>query len=245
MAELSLVLKFLSGLKRHNNRKWFEKHRAEYEAAKQIFEEFVFDLIQSIGRFDSSITHIEPKHCIFRIHRDVRFSKDKKPYKTNFGAAIAQGGRKSAAASYYIHIEPGASMLGGGVYRPEPDTLFAIRNAIAKEPKTLQRILSDKKFKSYFGALWTETLSRPPKGFDPDHPAVDLLKYKSYVAVRSLKDNEILKKDCTRRIAEGFRIMKSFKKYLDTACLAPARHTKVDDSETPDVPADRLEDSDL
>ncbi len=213
---LKPIFDYLKKLKKNNNRDWFNANKDEFGAAQEIFDEFVFDLIQKIQKFDPSIGDLLPKNCIFRIYRDTRFAKDKTPYKTNFGAAICKGGRKSTNACYYIHLEPGASMLGGGLYMPPADRLLAARKNVVKNGTQLLKILKDKTFKSYFGNLIEDDkLSRPPKGFDADDPFIELVKNKHYVVVHNLKDSELVSPTALRNVASGFEKMKSLKKFLD------------------------------
>ena len=119
-----IILDFLSKLKENNNREWFQANKKFYEEAKSEVEAFVDDLIPRMAAFEPSLKYVTAKECMFRIFRDVRFSKDKVPYKTNMGAWITKGGRKSPGPGYYLHIQPGESMLAGGVYMPEPDKLI-------------------------------------------------------------------------------------------------------------------------
>ena len=124
------ILKFLELLSGNNNREWFEANKPMYQSAKSLYETLITNTITGIGAFDSSIGHPLAKDCLFRIFRDVRFSKDKAPYKTNFGAFIASGGRKSPKSGYYIHIEPEKSFIGGGIYMPQPDVLKKLRQEV-------------------------------------------------------------------------------------------------------------------
>ena len=133
---------FLSALKKNNNKEWFEANRKEYETSKKWFEELFENLISGISKLDKGVADLKPKDCLFRINRDVRFGKDKSPYKSNFGAAIAQGGRKSPFGGYYIHIEPGASFIAGGIHMPESEVLKNIRQEIDYNFKDFKKIIS-------------------------------------------------------------------------------------------------------
>ncbi len=218
MGNLKPVLAFLSALKRHNNRPWFAKHKEDYESARRIFEDFIFEVIQRVQEFDDTIGHPEPKDCIFRIYKDVRFSKDKAPYKTNFGAVIAQGGRKTQKACYYVQISPGDHMLGGGIYLPPPDQLKRLRGHVLERADELHRILSAKAFQRYFGGMWEEDkLVRPPKGFDVDDPNIELAKHKHFVVSHSLSDKDVLSGDIVKKVGDGFRMMKTFNRFLNEA----------------------------
>jgi len=182
------TLKFLAKLKKNNDRDWFNANKKEYEAAREEFEAVVEKLIGGIAAFDTSLIGTVPKDCIFRIYRDVRFSNDKSPYKTAFGAYMAPGGKKAMAAGYYFHAEPKGSFLAGGMHRPQPAELLAIRNAVAADPKALPKIESAATFKKYFGKIEAhEALKTAPKGFDPDHPAIDYLRLKGFTVSHWMK----------------------------------------------------------
>ncbi|MCB9014231.1 MAG: DUF2461 domain-containing protein [Lentimicrobiaceae bacterium] len=210
------ILKFLSALSANNNREWFDVHRAEYQLVKVRFEEYVSTLIAEIAAIDPSIGIPVAKDCIFRIFRDVRFSANKQPYKTNFGAFIANGGRKSPRAGYYIHVEPGHSMIAGGIYMPQPDLLKKLRQEIYFNVPEFKAILNDKDFKSTFGELATwDMLKRPPKDFPADFPDIELLKYKSYSVAKGLDDNLILSDKFNATVLHACESMRSFNHFLN------------------------------
>jgi uncharacterized protein (TIGR02453 family) len=145
------TITFLKHLDRNNNREWLQSHQPNFEMAKEDFANFVGDLIGRIAKFDPKIGGLLPESCTFRIYRDVRFSKDKKPYKPNFGAYLSAGGRKSAAPGYYFHLQPGHSFLAAGKYHPEPSELLKIRSAIANHTDEFLKILKARKFQKCFG----------------------------------------------------------------------------------------------
>jgi len=197
------VLRFLRKLKKNNNKPWFEANRNGYTEAKQELETFLEGLIASYSKTDDAISRLTPKDCMFRINRDVRFSKDKSPYKTNFGAYINPGGKKSTLAGYYLHIEPGESFVGGGLWMPMPAELAKIRQEIDYNLPEFTAILSSASFKKQYGSLSTDeeySLKRIPKGYENDNPAAEYLKLKSFIATRKLSDEEVsstsLKKSC-------------------------------------------------
>lgn len=192
------TLEFLKALKKNNNRDWFEKNREKYEIAREDFIVFVNNLITELGNKDASLKGVTAKDSIFRIYRDVRFSKNKDPYKTNFGAVVCQGGRKSDRACFYIQVEPGASFIAGGRWMPSTDHLKDIRKEIFYHIKDFKKILSDKTFKKLFKELSDIKLKLPPKGFDKNFPDIELLKYTSYIAetpvnVKVLTDKSLIK----------------------------------------------------
>jgi uncharacterized protein (TIGR02453 family) len=162
-----------------------------YEEAKKEFEDFVATLIKEVKLIDPEVGYPEPKDCTFRIFRDIRFAKDKTPYKTNFGAFIAKGGnRKSEYGGYYFHLEPGNSLLAGGIWLPQPDILKAVREEIYHNADEFLAILSDKDFKKHLRELNQEYLLKTsPKDYPKDWPHIDLLKHKSYTVSKSLPDN--------------------------------------------------------
>lgn len=213
-------LKFLKDLKTNNNRDWFTANKSRYETAKEEFEEFVESLLLEIAKFDNSIGHHTAKDCIFRIYRDVRFSADKSPYKTHFGAHVTSAAKKSeihSRAGYYIHIGPRESMLAGGAYLPTGDWLKAIRNEIAHNADGLRKILNSKGFKEYFGEMEGEQLKTAPRDFPKDHPEIELLKYKSFLATHRCKDSVVTSADFLKHAAKTFRALYPFDQFLNEA----------------------------
>ena len=175
---METTLHFLKKLKINNNRDWFDSNKTEYLASKEIFEEFVSELIKGINKFDKKVSlDLKPKDCTFRIYKDVRFSKDKTPYKNNMSASINPGGKKSNIPGYYFHLEPDGCFLAGGVYMPMPDVLKAIRQEIDYNPLPLINVLKSASFKKEFNGLDEEDkLKNPPKGFNKDHAHSEILK---------------------------------------------------------------------
>jgi uncharacterized protein (TIGR02453 family) len=208
------TLKFLSKLKKNNDRDWFKANKSEYEAAREEFTEVVEKVIAGIAAFDPSVIGIAAEDCLFRIYRDVRFSKDKSPYKTAFGAYISPGGRQSMEPGYYIHAEPKASFLAGGMHMPQPAELLAVRNVIAADPKALQKIENGATFKKYFGKIDAHgSLKTAPKGFDPEHPAIEYLRLKGYTVSFDLKKDADVKDP--KFPANAVRIFKAMKPLID------------------------------
>src|SRR5580704_12619768 len=148
------TIKFLKDLKKNNNKSWFDAHRTQYEEAKKDFEIFIQTVIDTHNKKDPTLKELKAKQCMFRINRDVRFSKDKSPYKSNFGASINRGGKKSLFAGYYFHCEPGESFAGGGLWGPMPPELKKVRQEIDYNFAEFKKILSNKKFKSTCGDLY-------------------------------------------------------------------------------------------
>lgn len=214
------TLDFLKNLKKNNEREWFDANKEKYLAAKSNVDSFVEDVIKSFTSFDKSLTGLKAKDCVFRIYRDVRFSQDKSPYKTNMGAGINRGGKKMEIAGYYLHIEPGKTMIAGGRWMPSGDHLKKIRQEIDYNGKQLHKILSDKNFKKLFGGLDNSDeykLVRPPKGYDKDHKDVELLKLNSYLVWHEFSDKDVLSKNFLKNLTATAKAMKPLLDFLNTA----------------------------
>lgn len=209
------TLKFLEKLSANNNREWFAEHRKEYELAKNNFTDFINELIPEINQMDNFITDVDAKNSIFRIFKDVRFSKDKSPYKTNFGAAICKGGRKSEYPGYYLHIMPnGETFVGGGIYHPQAAVLNAIRKEIEFNTNQFYNIIHAKSFQNTFGQLKGDSLSRPPKGFDKEHPAIEDLKRKDFLMLHKVKDEQVTQSNFKQYCLEQFSKMKPLDEFF-------------------------------
>jgi uncharacterized protein (TIGR02453 family) len=188
-----IIFDFLKELKANNDREWFQANKDRYNKARQAFESFINDLIPMIRTVDPLVDMITAKDCIFRIYRDVRFSGDKSPYKSNMGAYIARGGKKSVMAGYYVHFEPGESFLAGGLYMPPAETLKKIRDEIYYNAEDFKNIICNKAFSDVFGMLDDpDKMKNPPKGFSKDFPDIDLLKFRSYAAIHPVTDQVAL-----------------------------------------------------
>lgn len=214
---MQTVIKFLEALKINNNREWFNSHKNEYLIAQKNFENFLNRLIPQIREFDLDIGTITAKECIFRIYRDVRFSNDKSPYKTNMGGFIAKGGRKSGNGGYYLHVEPGGSMIAGGIYMPANDILKKIRQEIVYNTEEFKKIISTASFIKTFGQLEGEKLMRPPKDFPADYPDMDLIKLKSYTVFHNVDDASLFSKDFEALALSVFKEMQPLNKFLNQA----------------------------
>jgi uncharacterized protein (TIGR02453 family) len=215
---LPSTLKFLKELKKNNNKPWFDAHRPDYEKAKKNFELFIQAVIDKQAKADAAIKHLVAKDCLFRINRDVRFSKDKSPYKTNFGAFINQGGKKSTLAGYYFHLEPGHSFAGGGIWMPMPDELKKVRQEIDYNYADFKKLISTKKFKSVYGDLDKSKeylLSRVPKGYEPNNPAAEYLKMKSFVAMVELKDSLLTSNEVVKKTVAAFEALQPLNQFIN------------------------------
>jgi len=214
------TIKFLKDLKKNNNKPWFDAHRPQYETAKQDFAEFIQLLIDKQGTKDNTIVSMKAKECMFRINRDVRFAKDKSPYKSNFGASIIKGGKKSIFAGYYFHCEPGQSFAGGGMYIPTPEDLKKIRQEIDYNLVDFKKIIGSKKFKAIFGDLDRSDeflLSRVPKGYESDNPAAEYLKLKSFITFVPLSDKDLTSKVLVKKTLEAFETLQPLLNFLNEA----------------------------
>lgn len=212
------TLTFLSDLKKNNNREWFTANRPRYNDARNDFANFVQALIDEIVKFDPILKGLEAKSCMYRINRDIRFSNDKTIYKSHFGAFIVRGGKQNGDryAGYYIHIEPGNNgMVAGGAYMPPMPWLTAIRERIDAEGDKFRKIINNPDFTEYFKSIEGEKLKSAPKGFSRDHRDIELLKMKSYLVTRILKDRETTESNTFYLILEGCRIMKPFNDFLN------------------------------
>ncbi len=188
---MNKVIQFLQELAENNNRDWFNDNRKWYEESRDKIIFLTDVLINEIAKFDPEVAGTNAKDCVFRIFRDVRFSKNKDPYKTNFGSFISKGGRKSIYPGYYIHIEPNQSFLGGGVYMPEAETLRSIRNYMAENATEFLEIINDPEFRATFPEMYDHKLKTAPKGFPKDHKFIELLKYKSFVFSTRIENKKI------------------------------------------------------
>jgi len=213
------TFKFLKDLKKNNNKTWFEKHKSGYLDAKEDAGHFVEQLIEGLGKSDADIAPLHAKDTTYRIYRDVRFSSDKTPYKTHMGAFLNKGGKKAPTAGYYFHAEPGRSMAGGGLWMPMPAELSKVRQEIDYNFAEWTKILGDRKFKKYFpdGLDQGEILSRPPKGYDAENPAIRFLKLKSFVVTRSLTDAQMTSHTLVKEVLKTFESMKPFVYFLNRA----------------------------
>lgn len=214
------TIKFLKDLKKNNNKPWFDVNRKLYEAAKDDFAAFIQQVIDQHSKKDTTLKTLVAKDCLFRINRDVRFAKDKSPYKSNMGASINRGGKKSTQAGYYFHLEPGQCFAGGGIWMPMPEDLKKVRQEIDYNYSDFKKIISSKKFKAMYGDLSDDTaykLSRVPKGYEPDNPAAEYLKLKSFVAMVSLKDTDLTAKDLVKKTAVAFETLHPLIEFINEA----------------------------
>ncbi|MBS1783716.1 MAG: DUF2461 domain-containing protein [Bacteroidetes bacterium] len=212
------TLEFLKSLSQNNEKAWFDAHRHEYVQAKSDFELFVGNTLEGLAAIDSGLAEVKAKDCIFRIFRDVRFSKDKTPYKTHFGAYLSRGGRKFSGAGYYLHIEAGGkSMGGGGLWMPEPSLLKKVRQEIDYNFEAFQAIIQARSFKKYFSAFEGEKLKSLPQGYTSDNPAIEYLKLKNFATVSLLPDQALTDEKGLHSYLEIFSALKPLVDFLNKA----------------------------
>ncbi len=212
-------ISFMKRLKRNNNRPWFEKHKEEYESVVKLpMQSLIVALQPHFERFAPEFD-IHPKRSLFRIYRDVRFSKDKTPYKTHAAAHFVLRGKPKGVegSGYYLHIEPGEVFLGGGVYMPDGEQLKKIRKAIANQPERFLSIIGEKKFKRTFGKLQGEKLQRVPQGYEPDHPMAECLKYKQFFVWVEWPENACFKEGFANDVARVFESAAPMVNFLNAA----------------------------
>ena len=190
-------------------------NKSRYQDAQSDLIEFVSLLLPKLAAFDDSVKTVDPKKTVFRIYRDVRFSKNKDPYKTNLGAHIHGGDKTLSRAGYYLHVEPGACMLAGGAYLPPSPWIKAIRKEIHYNGDELRKILASASFKKHFGEMEGETLKTSPRDYDSDHPMIDLLRHKSFLAVHPLKNADLYKSDFSTHSLKVFKALYPFDRFLN------------------------------
>jgi len=215
---LEFVLRFLSLIAKNNNREWFEKNKSTYLEAKQYFEDFVVKFFDELLPFNPELRNINPRKLPFRIYRDVRFSKDKRPYKTNMGCGFSSKGKLVQEPGYYIHIEPQKSFFAGGIYMPSSEYLAKVRQEIDYNGDELERIFNDKKFQHWYKDFEVvDKLKTAPKGYPKDHVHIDWLQHKSFIVSHSFSDEEVVNKNFIRQITGASIAMKPLITFLKTA----------------------------
>ena len=209
------TLQFIEKLSKNNNKVWFDKNRDAYAEAKEDFEVFVTQMLEKAAKLDPAFREQKAKDCIFRIFRDVRFGKDKTPYKSHFGAFFSRGGRKYPGAGFYIHIEPGKSFVGGGLWMPEGPLLKGVRQEIDYNFAEFKKIIGSAKFKKLFSKIDGEQLKTLPQGYTADNPAIEYLKMKSYTVGTKVTDKDVIAKAFVAKCTEIFTVMSPFVNFLN------------------------------
>ncbi|MES2277844.1 MAG: DUF2461 domain-containing protein [Bacteroidota bacterium] len=215
------TLDFIADLKQNNNRDWFLDHKEQYDAARENITEFTAAVLKELSKIDTLVdAHTDPKKCIMRIYRDIRFSKDKTPYKHWIGIHKLSQGRYAAGIGYYLHIEPGNSFIGGGYWMPEGEHVKMIRQEIDYNAADFKAIVDAPTFKKIFGEFRDqEQLKTIPNGYDVDNENMSLLKLKSFAAVHQLTDDELKQKDVAITIAKVFKELYPLLGFLQNAII--------------------------
>ncbi len=214
--QLKNTNKFLEKLSKNNNREWFADNKSLYLEAKEEFDLFVNKLIPVLKSVDNQIDVGFAKECTFRIYKDVRFSKNKLPYKTNFGAYINKGGKKSSYAGFYVHIDPEKSFVGGGIYMPQANILKAIRTEIMYNSEALREIVRADSFVKTFNAVQGEKLKTAPRGYPKDHKDIDLLRFKSFFVSHDLSKKQVSSEKLISDIEKTCKAMLPFNNYFNS-----------------------------
>lgn len=215
---LQFTLDFLKELALNNSKEWMDDNKKRYQEAKQQVIELVSEVIHQMQDIDASLTGIDPRKTLFRINRDIRFSNNKDPYKTNFGAFLVEGGRQSGNPGYYMHIMPSNNFIGGGIYQPSPETLQKVRQEIDYNGNEIRQIIEKKEFvKIYPKPFDEDKLKTAPRGYPKDHENLDLLQLKHYVFMRSVTDDELLSDNFIEKVVESFTALYPFNQFLQRA----------------------------
>lgn len=213
------TLQFLADLDQNNNKPWFDANRKKYETAKKDFEQFIGALLEANLQQLPELEGRQAKDCIFRIFKDVRFSKDKTPYKNNFGAGFGKGEKKAHGAGFYLHLQPGDhSFMGGGIWQPEAPHLKAIRQEIDYNFEEFKGIVESASFKKTFRGLdTTDKLKKKPQGYEEDNPAIEYLKLKSFTAGAAVSDKDLLSKNIITKLTGIVKEMKPLVQFMNRA----------------------------
>ena len=214
------ALQFLEDLIANNNTEWMHANKKRYESYKKDYHNFIASILSEMKLLDPTLEPLEVKNCTFRINRDIRFSKDKSPYKTNMGVWFTQNKNRKNSPGYYIHYEKGSCFIAGGVWCPEPNELKLIRKEIEFFHDDLEAIVTDKTFKNEFKELTKDennTLKKAPKGFDPNHPAIEFLKLKSYTASQKIDEKLFTKSDFSKVVSQKLIALKPMNDFLRRA----------------------------
>ncbi|SDX91827.1 TIGR02453 family protein [Hymenobacter psychrophilus] len=214
----SALFAFLQDLSQHNEREWFQAHKPTYDELRCEFEVLVGQILNALAADEPALATLEPKKCIFRIYRDVRFSKRKEPYKTHFSAYFAVGGKQSVGPGYYFQLGPnGQTLMAGGIYQPEKEQLARIRQEIDYNGPALHRILEVPGFRQFYPGLEGDKLKRPPAGYPADHPDIELLKHKSFVVSHAVPDATARQLNLAEYVPAAFRTLRPFADFLRDA----------------------------
>ena len=210
---------FLKDLAENNNREWFAANKERYDKARENVIDFTAKVLDSVRKIEAGMDeNLDAKKCVMRIYRDIRFSKNKAPYKNNFGVSLPTSGLKGGGVEYYLHIQPGNSFIGGGYWMPEAPHLKAIRQEIDYNAADLKKIIDQKEFVKLFGDFRKqEQLKSVPKGYEPDNENIDLLKLKSFVAWHKLDDKDLTAAGAEKLVADVCSMIHPLNVFLNNA----------------------------
>ncbi len=214
------TLDYFKKLKKNNNKPWFDLNRSAYESARADLEAFIQKVIDQLSRFDKDLVGLSAKQCLYRINRDIRFSNDKTPYKNHLAASLDRGGKRSGFAGYYFHLEPGESFMGAGIWNPEKEPLKKIRQEIDYHFEEFEGILKNKKFRTLYPEIYTGEnvqMKKLPQGFEKDNPAEYYLRFKSWMIITPVSDEELLSPALTRQTVNAFKLAKPFIDFINRA----------------------------
>lgn len=214
------TLQFLDDLKANNNRDWFLDNKKRYDAFKKDYQQLVAAFLDAMKPLDPSLEMLEVKNCTFRINRDIRFSKDKSPYKSHLGIWLSSGAKGLNRSGYYIHLENGSSFIAGGLYCPEAEDLKKMRKEIAYFHEDLEAILKKTNFKKEFKDFDRDEkniLKNPPRGYEKEHPAIDLLKLKSFETSHKIDFSAAAKKDFVATVSKKLILLKPLNDFINRA----------------------------
>jgi len=212
------TLDFLIALKENNNREWFNDNKRRYEKERERFIEFSQLILNGLTQLDKTIPSDLPiSKCVFRIYRDIRFSKDKTPYKGYFSAGFSATGKNTDLPGYYIHIEPGKSFVTAGLWHPEKEKLAAIRQEIDYNGEKFKSIINETNFKKQLSLDQDDKLKKAPSGYPVDHQDIEFLRLKSFTASRFLNDKDLLKENADEIILDTFAALQPFQEFLHEA----------------------------
>jgi uncharacterized protein (TIGR02453 family) len=214
------AIQFIEDLKKNNNTEWMHANKKRYEGFKKDYHSFIATILEKMKPLDKSLESLDIKNCTFRINRDIRFSKDKAPYKTNIGVWMSTNKNRKNSPGYYIHFEKGSSFIAGGVWCPEVEELKKIRKEIAFFYDDLENITQNNDFKKEFTEITREegnVLKKAPKGYEPDHPAIAFLKLKSFTASQKIDDKIFTDTDFSEKISQKLIVLKPLNDFLNRA----------------------------
>ena len=220
------TFEFLIDLKENNNRDWFNEHKPRYQEAHAEAVALAETLLNKMSHHDN-LVEMSGKKSLFRIYRDVRFSKNKQPYKNHFSGQMKRA-TKWLRGGYYYHLEPGNVFLAGGFWAPERDDLKRIREELATDPQPLRDIINAAEFQTAFGGLTGDQVKTAPKGYKKDHPAIDLLRYKQFIALQKFADEEVFQADFADKLIAGFLKMRPFFNYMSEVLTTDANGVPIE-----------------